>query len=1575
MVMNKKALITILTSLPLMAMNVNAEMNVRGEIDALLPTLSKSFNDARFANIDNAEVSLSVNPESGCSIVSNRNVARRNNLMGDLSCVFEWTDIPSGISAGLLQARGIVSDISDNQLSYQISFFSGQSEEKVVINSEDINLDLEIPEAPKLVRVETEFSHDTIEGLTPVNYSLSSTLKEIRITVEPRKYTQKVELAGLGRCEIPVDEILCTINKSGARFGTRDMPQGYSTHPININSLNGFFPEIKELYTIAWDYRSPIIETFAARLHTLQANDTFPATKVLIGETEKEVPNGQAMVVVRSPYEDSERIGNMLRYSADMGNESAWVKGGTEKPVIWDSSLRAPTGFGYSGVFRYQQRGDNGIDSSSLSQCIQVTDLKDDDEFTFSMAIRANIGTFDDDVIVRIDTGCQSGEGQTGEEHRFSLTDDWQEIELTQVLNTSINDRVSVHIYGDNGVDDGEMFFLANAQLERGNKRSVHIPTMANPRVFEVGAGDWIVPENVRVTFEQSDGYENPDNGLTMGNRKVVEEGKFQRKPQAFSIESDLAPQIIDNSFVYIMDISDVENGVFQPIVYTEDKYANFASKEMGEVKLDSKLPTIRFHQASTKMENGDALYFPEDIVVVAEDEFIGGAEVTEIRFNGKVVEMDASQRNYALITEYLDLERGDEYSIEATVIDQEGNQATESLNLVYMPTRFEERITTDTAYQYVQNFQFSLLQREGRRCRFVSSKADAIAQATYVSPTCYLTVDSTEITVDENSSVPSATGVFQTTGTKYINYVYTFVNAIGAERVAAEGTIVVEVVEPDDIQIDLMPEPNVNNEVFSVNLTGGNVTTARVTSSNGPITFKIVTDGEDDEVYEFGQRAKAQTIINGRRINAPEGDLWEERVFKITAFYTLKPELVETSEFKIVYVPSRYVRGRLESDFRDALNTDTKTDTVKVGMYDRAIGDYVYDESTMGKWRGFLALREGDGTIIPLTPEKDMTDGQADFDVDISKLGLGSMSYVGVLNLVSELEGYTKQIITNRNYIRVWKGTQLNGGIKAFRLFGKVPFTFLGQYRPDSFDDSRVLGGVKWEITQDEVTWEEMPTGTNERFIRRVFDEPGVWKIRAVATNKLTGEESVTEEVEVTAFNTPTITIIGPSVMYYGETQEFRVLDRGEEIDGTGGIIEWSYDGEEWVEGDNVLTHTVEEGDESFRLFVRMRYEDTDSVDRSAYDSARKSINVKPPSPPRILIKGPFHSEVGKEVTFTARTSSAYAGTVSELLGEWTLPDGTTVEGVELTITTPVDWEDKTVKLEFKAWHKGLEATTTADRSFTTNGWRYEFPDYDFVVRQQTKFAPSQMQIFAQRERVSYPDSIYFETQFTPLSDMKLEYEGRNSARFVAEKPGVHTVRVTVKDSRGNEVDFIETIEVVEADPPEVTFRTSFNNRRMREPLDVIINAGVRLQHYQDKVDTYQWYVDDVLLPDSNARANVFGLPEGQHVIKLVATTDHGHVAEEEYVVDVIDNKTPTCKPRWRVYAYYTRIDSMCTDEDGRMTLYEWEVDGKMTGVRGSSIQYYYPSGVRPDSIDVRLIAYDDSNESSETTFNVNTK
>lgn len=1554
---------------------VSAEMIVTGEISALLPTLSKTFNDAQFANIDRAEINLTVNPDSGCSIVSNRNVAKRNNLSGDLSCVFEWTNIPSGLSAGLLKASGIVKDATQRDLSYQISFFSGASEEKVVINSEDIALDLDIPSPPTLVGIQTEFSHATLEGLTPINHALNATLKEIRVRVEPREYQQRVELRGLGQCMVPANEDVCIINKNGARFGSRELSRGYSTHPVKINSMNSFFPDLEELYTIAWDYRSPVVKGFGARLHTGVANPTFPETRVAVGDNDVLVENGEAKVVITSPYDNVEDFGNLLRYSAALNKENVWVRGGTDKPVIWNSSLRPPSGFGNAEVFRFQQKGNNGGDASSLSQCIQVSERKDDQSFTLSMALRANIGSFQDNVIVRVDTGCNPGEGETGEEHYLQLLDEWQNIELTQVLNTNLNDRVSVHIYGDNSLDDGDMFFIADIQLEMGEEKSVHIPTMATPRVIKMETGDWVIPESVRITFEQSDAYINPDNGLSISRRKVVEEGEYQRKPEAFSVESDLTPEIVGDAYVYTLDVSSAENGVFTPVVYAEDKYANLTQEAMGEVKLDNKPPTIRFNQGAQELQSGDALYFPEELIIVAEDQYIGGAVVQTVMMNGEVLEIDDSKQNFVRLAEKLDLVRGDQYTFEATVVDAEGNQTTSTIDLVYMPTVFEERTNSEKAYQHVQEFRFQLLQREGRRCRYFPTREKALSGASYNMQACYLLPESTDLSVAQDSGVPTLKGVFQTLGTKTVPYKYYFVNPDGAERIATEGTLVVEVVEPRALELDLLPTPDVNEELFAVKLRGESFTAIRVTSSNGPVTLRIDTEGEETLEYNFGQRPNAEVLRNGRRISTPSGDLWERRSFTIQAFYTLKPDVQETININVVYVPNNNVRGRLESTFKEALSTELRNDTIKVGRYDRSLGDYVYDIETMGKWRGFLALREGDGTIIPITPEKELVDGIADFDVDVSSLGLGSISYVGVLNLISEVDGYTKRIITNRNYIRVWKGTQLDGGIKAFRLFGKVPFNFMGQYRPDSIDDQRVLGGVKWEITQDEVTWTPMPTGTNDRFVKQTFTEPGVWKVRAVATNKFTGEESVSESVEITAFNTPRISIIGPSVMYYGETQEFRVLDRGEEVIDTGATIEWSYDGEQWTKGSNTFAHSVSEGDTNFGLYVRMRYEDTDNVNNAAYDRARKTVSIKAPSAPRINIKGSFYSEVGKETVFTAKATSRYSGTASQIMGEWELPDGTTIPGMELRITPTDEWIDQPVRLKFTAWHDGLDSSTSGERFFTTNGWRYEFPDYNFVVRQQTKFAPSQIQIFAQRDSESYPTPIKFDTEFEPLSDMTLEYEARNSARFLADEAGIHTVKITATDSRGNSVDFIETIEVVEPEPPSIEFRASLSNPVKREPLDVIVSAGVKLQHIQDRVNTYQWFVNDVALSDTRNRANVFGLMEGTNIVKVIVTSQHGHVAEKEYVVDVVDNKRPTCEPKWTVYNVYTRVDSMCRDSDGRMTLYEWEVNGVMTGVRGSSMQYYYPGGINPENMNVRLVAYDDSNESTELSFTIDSR
>jgi len=208
-----------------------------------------------------------------------------------------------------------------------------------------------------------------------------------------------------------------------------------------------------------------------------------------------------------------------------------------------------------------------------------------------------------------------------------------------------------------------------------------------------------------------------------------------------------------------------------------------------------------------------------------------------------------------------------------------------------------------------------------------------------------------------------------------------------------------------------------------------------------------------------------------------------------------------------------------------------------------------------------------------------------------------------------------------------------------------------------------------------------------------------------------------------------------------------------------------------------------------------------------------------------------------------------------------------------------------------------------------------------------------------------------------------------------MATDVGIHTVKARVTDSRGNVRDFIETVDVVSAAPPVVSFRSTDSNSQLREPLDTIIYASVKPSHYKDGIASYQWYLDDVLIPSTSYKGEFNDLYEGAHELKMVATTNHGHVVEEVRTIDVKNNLLPVCSPTFRVESYYTKISSGCRDEDGRMTYYTWEINGEMTGAHGSNVNYYYPSGINPGTLNVKLLAYDDSNESTLVELSIDTE
>jgi hypothetical protein len=218
----------------------------------------------------------------------------------------------------------------------------------------------------------------------------------------------------------------------------------------------------------------------------------------------------------------------------------------------------------------------------------------------------------------------------------------------------------------------------------------------------------------------------------------------------------------------------------------------------------------------------------------------------------------------------------------------------------------------------------------------------------------------------------------------------------------------------------------------------------------------------------------------------------------------------------------------------------------------------------------------------------------------------------------------------------------------------------------------------------------------------------------------------------------------------------------------------------------------------------------------------------------------------------------------------------------------------------------------------------------------------------------------------------MTLEYEHGNQARFLANDVGVHTFKVKIEDSRGNFKEFIRTIDVVKAKPPIASVRLTYSNTVHREPLDVTMYASVNPEHYKDNIASYDWYLDGNKMDLTTRKGSFYNLYEGLHELKVIATTLHGHVVEKTENIEVKNNLRPNCKPTWKLEAIYLKVMSNCNDTDGKVVLYDWEVNGVLTSVHASTMNYFFPSGKKTNKLVVKMIAYDDSNESTVITSTI---
>ncbi|WP_432782835.1 Ig-like domain-containing protein [Vibrio parahaemolyticus] len=1118
---------------------------------------------------------------------------------------------------------------------------------------------------------------------------------------------------------------------------------------------------------------------------------------------------------------------------------------------------------------------------------------------------------------------------------------------------------------------DGVSFVVENEQA----KLVVNTPHFGRP-------GSWWVP-SAKVELKPDPNFKPDIPVFEVDGVDMVDVGNMVSQPQKnFVLHPVTTPEVSNGKYIFTYDLSQVSDGRFIPSVTLNDAYDNRKDKSYDAVTLDRQPPKVQLFYKGQRFSDEGTVYFFEEMAVVALDTFDGGAEIVSAKVNGTELTMEGPAKHVKKLKgAHLGLTPQMEYPLEITVRDTAGNQYTEAMRIRYMPMDYKLKHADLEYYKEAQRLDMDVVQTQGVHCALYASEEDLKKKPFGYGETqrCFLEWTS----LPEGTSGSYIRGQHSLTGnllkdseesSNTVSYRVWMHDNKGNSALAAEESDVLAVKVPPAPTLSVTQKGVIRENFFPVELTGSRFATAIAKGINADLELSS-NDGQEVTTLlsrqrngYFAQSSTYQTLKVG------PGKLWAKKKFDIEAKYSNASHVNSTTAVETVYVPSRRIRSRIMTEDLRTLDTLNPTVTMKLGIYDSSDRDFVYDEETMGEWTVYLAQERRDReTRIthydPITEKKKFVGGDTTFELDVSKVGYGSYRFVGVAELVSPVEGYKRRILSNSSFYRVLKGGAIDGQIKTYRIASPIPFTASISYEPEERQDREALGDITWEISKDGTTnWVAVPEYENKPRLRQLVDEAGRYFIRATVKNKFSGEVKTTDMLEILGYEIPDLKTQGPAALYAGEKGTIKLSDHGEPASESNGIIEWSMDGKTWEEGSNQLEVTGT--GERMQIWSRMSYFDNELAGDNRYDVHRHRISVKKPEPVRISVQAPRLAETGKPFTIQPIVRLASGQLESEVVTEWLLPDGSVLTSNDLTYTpTSTDAEKGHSELQFRSWVKQLKEETYAVKDLSIRTWEYEFPKFRFDVNYRTRYAPIQATAVV-RKLEHQPAPVEFTYDFQMFEGMEKERESRERLTFSATKPGIHQMRVVIKDDRGNEKTMYELLEVLPPPATKVELNANYSTQYMRQPLDASVRSRIVLGHPEDRVETYEWFLDGELLADqTSSRASIDNMQEGEREIKLKVTSKFGITQEETMTVQVAPNTPPKCDMTYRQYGSTISVQSGCNDSDGRMSTHNWFVDGDMKKVHANNISVTGKSGI---PLHLRVIGYDDSGDTAEASIEI---
>lgn len=237
---------------------------------------------------------------------------------------------------------------------------------------------------------------------------------------------------------------------------------------------------------------------------------------------------------------------------------------------------------------------------------------------------------------------------------------------------------------------------------------------------------------------------------------------------------------------------------------------------------------------------------------------------------------------------------------------------------------------------------------------------------------------------------------------------------------------------------------------------------------------------------------------------------------------YTALPNIATHSDLTVLSVPDANIMPVIDNESGKILSTDALE--VGVTMGDAYNSQVPYDSATMGEWEIRLVQRPDWNTVEEIAGwVRADGAGHAAFEVPVEKLAGKNLRVYAEARVVSPEPAYQETRTSPRPLsIVILNGAALDGSVRALRLTGEAPMrvTLFAEVNNRSW--ARDLGNVRWEMSTNGGEWQTVSNPSNAPQRLATTLQKGSYMIRAELTNKNSGAKSMTQAIEINAFNIP---------------------------------------------------------------------------------------------------------------------------------------------------------------------------------------------------------------------------------------------------------------------------------------------------------------------------------------------------------------------------------------------------------------------------------------------------------------------